>query len=66
MLLIANEVNPLLFRYVCFVCDTNHVFPMPYTSKCTSSSKSWALPPFALKALLVILPTKQDSQVGNL
>ena len=62
MLSIANEVDPLLFRYMCFVCDTNHVFPTPHRSECTSSSKSWALLPFALKALLVILPTKQDSQ----
>ena len=27
MLSIANEVNPLIFRCVCFVCNTNHVFP---------------------------------------
>ena len=24
MLLIANEVNPLIFHCICFVCDTNH------------------------------------------
>ena len=26
MLSIANEVNPLIFCYVCFVCSTNYVF----------------------------------------
>ena len=26
MLSIANEVNPLIFCYVCFVCNTNYVF----------------------------------------
>ena len=26
MLLIANEVDPLIFRCVCFVCDTNMYF----------------------------------------
>ena len=25
MLSIANEVDPLIFRCVCFVCDTNYV-----------------------------------------
>ena len=27
MLPIANELDPLIFRCVCFVCDTNYVFP---------------------------------------
>jgi len=27
MLSIANEMDPLIFRCMCFVCDTNHVFP---------------------------------------
>ena len=26
MLSITNEVDPLIFRSLCFVCDTNHVF----------------------------------------
>ena len=26
MLSIANEVDPLIFHYVCFVCDTNMYF----------------------------------------
>ena len=29
MLLITNEVNPLIFRCVCFVCNTNYIFPTP-------------------------------------
>ena len=37
-LLIANEVDLLIFRCVCFVCNTNYVFPtfLPIESK-----KSW-------------------------
>ena len=27
MLSIVNEVDPLIFHYVYFVCNTNHVFP---------------------------------------
>ena len=27
MLSIVNDVDPLIFYYVCFVCDTNYVFP---------------------------------------
>ena len=29
MLSIANEVDPLIFHCVCFVRNTNHVFPTP-------------------------------------
>ena len=28
MLSIANEVDSLIFRCVCFVCNTNYVFPI--------------------------------------
>ena len=28
MLSIANEVDPLIFCCICFVCDTNHVLPI--------------------------------------
>ena len=31
MLSIANEVDPLIFRYVYFVYNTNHVFPTEST-----------------------------------
>ena len=27
MLSIANEVDPLIYWCICFVCDTNYVFP---------------------------------------
>ena len=27
MLSIVNDVDPLIFRCVCFVCDTNNIFP---------------------------------------
>ena len=27
MLSIANKIDPLIFFCVCFVCDTNYVFP---------------------------------------
>ena len=27
MLSIVNEIDPLIFCCVCFVCDTNYVFP---------------------------------------
>ena len=37
----------------------------PHTSLCINSNKSLALLPFAEKGLLVILPSKQDSQIGN-
>ena len=28
MLSIANEIDSLIFRCVCFVCNTNYVFPI--------------------------------------
>ena len=44
MLSIVNEVDLLIFRYVCFVCDTNMLFPTtcppcgPYNS---SKTRDW-------------------------
>ena len=39
MLSIANEVDSLIFCCVCFVCDTNYVFP----TGITSSFLKWGL-----------------------
>ena len=41
------------------------MFIGPHTSLCINSNKSLALFPFAEKGLLVILPSKQGSQIGN-
>ena len=41
------------------------MFIGPHTSLCINSNKSLALLPFVEKGLLVILPSKQGSQIGN-
>ena len=41
------------------------MFIGPHTSLCINSNNSLALFPFAKKGLLVILPSKHGSQIGN-